>query len=353
MITSPANAIASEGEAFSYIATAADIDGPGISISFADFASWMSPRGDTIAGIPPIGSQDTSFAVIASDGSLADTLVVVVDVQLANRPPQITSAGNVSATEDVLFTYTATASDPDGQTPMISFVNRPSWMAVSGDTISGTPLESYQDTSFTVIASDGILADTLEVSVDVIPINDAPYLTSASSDTAEVGIPFYYLATAIDPDGTTPAISFANYASWMNVSGSAIMGVPPTGSVDTSFMAIADDGQYADSLLVNVLVIGACEYSLGDVNGSGIFNGIDVTYMVQFFKGGSPPTVECNCPPYGLLFAQGDVNGTCSFNGIDVSFSVIYFKGGADLIPCDACPPGGPAIVRELPSNSH
>ncbi|OGC93463.1 MAG: hypothetical protein A2W25_05600 [candidate division Zixibacteria bacterium RBG_16_53_22] len=357
VITSAATDTAVGGQPFAYVGTALDIDGPSITITFANYPSWLVPHNDTLSGTPPVGAPDTSFMTIASDGLLADSLIVTVVVQMPNSPPQITSAPNATATEDIPFSYVATATDPDGTTPSISFPQRPSWMAVVGDTISGTPLEGFVDTSFTIVASDSALSDTQVVSVDVIAVNDAPIITSASEDTAEIDIPYFYLGTAIDPDGTEPLISFAHYAAWMSVSGPAIMGMPPVGSSDTSFEVIAYDGQYHDSLLVFVTMMGGCRYMPGDVNGDGAANGIDVTFSVTFLKGGAPPPDQCDCPPHGMLYVAGDVNGNCAYNGIDITFFVAFLK---ELQPslgwCEDCPPSGPAIAppgTEMPASKR
>jgi hypothetical protein len=82
-----------------------------------------------------------------------------------------------------------------------------------------------------------------------------------------------------------------------------------------------------------------CIYVPGDINDNGILNGIDVTYAVGYFKGGSAPTYSCECTTGNSWFVAGDVNGDCIFNGIDVSYMVSYFKGGAIPIPCPNCPP--------------
>jgi mono/diheme cytochrome c family protein len=85
-----------------------------------------------------------------------------------NLLPQITSASTVTAIVDMEFSYTATATDPDGTTPMIHFENIPGWLDTSGVVISGTPDSSTVDTSFAVIAEDSLGADTLEVTVNVL-----------------------------------------------------------------------------------------------------------------------------------------------------------------------------------------
>jgi hypothetical protein len=83
-----------------------------------------------------------------------------------------------------------------------------------------------------------------------------------------------------------------------------------------------------------------CNYIAGDINGSGVANGLDVTYGVAFFKGGPPPPIACDmCPEPAPFYASGDVNGSCSFNGMDITYMVAYFKGGSLLNSCPDCPP--------------
>ena len=82
-----------------------------------------------------------------------------------------------------------------------------------------------------------------------------------------------------------------------------------------------------------------CDYIAGDVNNSGDFNGLDVTYSVSYFKGGTAPPYQCECTFGNVWFVAGDVNGNCSFNGLDVTYMVAYLKGGPGLLFCADCPP--------------
>jgi len=94
--------------------------------------------------------------------------------------------------------------------------------------------------------------------------------------------------------------------------------------------------------------VGGCDYVVGDVNGTDSYNGLDITYGVNFFKGGSLPLCP-ECPPCNSFYYCGDVNATCSYNGLDVTYGVNYFKGGDGPIPCGDCPPVGGVIVTSLP----
>ncbi|UCE65804.1 MAG: hypothetical protein JSU85_13210 [Candidatus Zixiibacteriota bacterium] len=100
--------------------------------------------------------------------------------------------------------------------------------------------------------------------------------------------------------------------------------------------------------------ISGCNYVVGDVNGSDNYNGLDITYGVNFFKGGSDPICDtCDCPPHPFFWVCGDVNGSCSYNGLDITYGVNFFKGGAAPIPCADCPPGGGIIITAKSRNAN
>ena len=103
-------------------------------------------------------------------------------------------------------------------------------------------------------------------------------------------------------------------------------------------------GQYfyvaADSALqIFKFRTGECDYVPGDVNGSGIFNGLDVTYAILWLRGRpyAPPDV-CDCPPHGIIYAAADANGSCAFNGMDITFMINHLMFGGIRF-CPDCPP--------------
>ncbi len=82
-----------------------------------------------------------------------------------------------------------------------------------------------------------------------------------------------------------------------------------------------------------------CDFVPGDANGSGIFNGLDVVFEVNFLKSVGPaPPDTCECGSWGRVYAAADANGDCAFNGLDVTYSVLYFKGGQPPRRCADCP---------------
>jgi hypothetical protein len=110
---------------------------------------------------------DTSFTIIASDGGLADTQEVQLAIYRKNQPPVVTSALVDTINENTLYSYQATAEDPESMAVTISFINVPGWLTVMGEGLFGNVPAGAQDTSFSIIVSDGDTTDTIEVKLVV------------------------------------------------------------------------------------------------------------------------------------------------------------------------------------------
>jgi len=92
-----------------------------------------------------------------------------------------------------------------------------------------------------------------------------------------------------------------------------------------------------------------CDYVPGDVNGDGNVIGSDVTYGVNYFRGGPPPPDSCyNESTSQWLYAAGDCNGDCSFIGSDITFLVNFFRGTQ---PENLWCPDTPPIITPLSEN--
>lgn len=152
---------------------------------------------------------------ILNNDSLSSPLPVILMGGPNIFPPIITSADTVTAYEDSLFTYVATASDSDGTKPRFIFRDLPSWLNIAStnpanDAVTGTPREGDLDTTFTFIAVDGLLADTLDVYVRVIPINDFPVIAPIVDQTVVELDLLTFTLTASDPEDSTLAFTAQN-----------------------------------------------------------------------------------------------------------------------------------------------
>ena len=235
---------------------------------------------------------------------------------------------------------------------------------------------------------DSGYAANYEVMIDLSPVFPNPILSGTLTDTAWVSplclindTTYYWKVRAFNghaPDIYSDEIWYFRileygairgtvYDDSANVLEGAVIRITGTGLSDTtdgsgeySFMDL-DRGLYdlefsldgfRDSALSEVSVASAetttvdmilsaynCQYVAGDANGSGTANGLDVIYLVSYFKGGAAPIDTCLCDPHGQLFPAADANGSCSVNGLDVTYMVSYFKGVGELLFCSDCPP--------------
>ncbi|MFC1481593.1 FG-GAP-like repeat-containing protein [Candidatus Neomarinimicrobiota bacterium] len=252
--SSPAAVNATEDEYIVYRATIDDPDGPEEDWGFDKLPAWLVADADSVFGTPLEGTIDTSFRLIVFDGALRDTLIVSVTVTPVNDPPVITSAGTVNATEDVYLSYHAAAIDPEYNNIDWTFDQLPSWLDADVDSVFGTPREGSIDTSFTVIVNDGDLADTLEVTLMVTPINDAPVVTSPLVMDVVEGEYAVYRGSADDPEDSTLTWTFADVPVWLYSQSDSAWGIPDEDAVNTMFRAIVSDGDLTDTAEVVISI---------------------------------------------------------------------------------------------------
>ncbi len=111
-----------------------------------------------------------SFIFKVSDGTnelLTQTFSISINL-INDDAPILTSPEKDTLTEDQPYKYQATATDVENQKITYIFTDLPSWL--SSDSTFGTPFDGNIDTSFTVIASNGLLFDTLLVNRTVIDV---------------------------------------------------------------------------------------------------------------------------------------------------------------------------------------
>jgi hypothetical protein len=213
VITSSDSVSATEEAPFSYTAAASDPENDPVRIRYQNLPAWLSVSANSVMGTLPETGRDTTFVVLADDGKTTDTLSVFIKAQLINDPPRITSPAHASATEKQAFSYTATATDPDGPRFSIRFLEYPEWLEPSGPVLAGIPNNVPETDSFKVVATDGSLSDTLVVALQVTQVNDPPKFEYVFPDpTVEASTDFQLQLNlddyASDPDDPDSALTW-------------------------------------------------------------------------------------------------------------------------------------------------
>ena len=210
---------------------------------------------------------------------------------------------NVSISSDTAINISLYGAGPDTVSPAVTVISPnggESWAAFSTQSIVWNASDNITVSSIDIYFSSAGPGGPFSSITSGEP-NDGSYQWSVPNDTTESG---YIKVIAFDPSSNS--------------------------SEDLSNDAFAI---YS--------VSSNCDYVVGDANNSGETNGLDVVYMVNFFKGGTAPPYICQCMPGDSWYVAGDVNSSCSFNGLDVTYLVGFLKGGSNPVPCSDCPPSG------------
>ena len=222
-----ARAIAENTEAGQPIGDPVEAEDPDVgdslshTLSGADAASFdivtTSGQLQTEAVLDKETRSSYTVTVTASDGSLSDTQEVIITVTDTNEPPSVSGQTSVSYEEnrtDTVATYTA--SDPEGTSITWSLSGDDAEDFVINEgvlTFGATPnFEAAADANtdnvylVTVEASDGSVKGTLDVTVTVTGLNEAPEFPAtetgarAIAENTEAGQPIGDPVEAEDPD---------------------------------------------------------------------------------------------------------------------------------------------------------
>jgi formylglycine-generating enzyme required for sulfatase activity len=188
-----------------------DPDGDALSYSFAWLVGGVASSASTGATLPASATttgETWTVEVSATDG-MATSPLGTASVIILNADPAVSSVSVSPSTAAVGETLTcaATAADPDGGSPSLSYT----WSSgATGATYTVTSADDPGDlVTCTVTATDSS-GGTATGSASATVINSNPAVTaSVSPSTAAVGDTLTCSASATDPDGGTPTLSYS------------------------------------------------------------------------------------------------------------------------------------------------
>jgi len=158
-----------------------------------------------------------SFTFQASDYALVSNIATItINVTAVNDAPVLGAIGNKSVPELTLLTFTAAATDLDGDTLTFSLVGAPVGAAIDPATgaFTWTPTEAQGpgEYTFTVKVCDNgtpVLCDEEEITVTVNEVNVAPVLGAIGDKTVDELTLLSFTATATDADLPANTLTFS------------------------------------------------------------------------------------------------------------------------------------------------
>ena len=174
--------------------------------------------------------------------------------------------------------------------------------------IFAEPDSSGFEELISIIATDPYnLADTIDILIQVLPVNDAPVITSITSSAATEDEYFVYQTSGSDVDDIDINFTFINIPSWLTAESDSIYGVPLEGDLDTLFNIVASDGELSDTLTVNIFVTGVNDFPA--INSPDSAFSVEDEYFIYHATGSDPEDSTLtwsfdNVPSW--LTAEGD-----------------------------------------------
>ncbi len=146
-ITGTPGTTATVGTQYTFTPTANDADGDTLTFSIVNKPSWatFSTTTGRLRGTPAAGDVGTAAGIVisVSDGQASAQLSSFsIAVSAApNQPPVISGTPSTAVMQDTQYSFTPTASDPNGDSLTFTIGNKPSWATFNASTgrLQGTP----------------------------------------------------------------------------------------------------------------------------------------------------------------------------------------------------------------------
>ena len=267
------NSFASSGNTLAAYLSGSDIDSTILSFSavtlpiHGTFSMAIDGSFSYTPAYGYIGNDSMTFIVQDDGGRFSNNGSVDFVISGTNTAPEAQS-GSYIMNEDGNLSFTLSGSDPDNNP--ITFI-LDSTVATGTLTFSASgniiyiPSSNYNGTvNFTFHTNDGFLSSASEmITIDVLPVNDAPIGTPASytlsEKTATQDSSLSQNVTATDVEGSALSFSLATLPLHGNItltSSGAFQYTPDIGFVwSDSFSFIADDGSLQSTLATVSLTI--------------------------------------------------------------------------------------------------
>jgi hypothetical protein len=253
--------VALEDALYSSSFAAEDPDGDTLTYSVQVLPAWLSfnDTTNTLSGTPlneDVGDHPITLRI--DDGTVNTDSSFVIRVLNVNDPPSFTSLQDTTATQGILYSYTATAEDIDiGDTLAFSAPVLPIWLSFDTAThvLSGTPDNDHVgDNTVVLMVNDGTEDVLQEFVIDVENVNDPPTVTSVPVTEARPGVAYSYTITAIDIDGDALTYTALVLPGWLvfNATTHTLAATPGEQDIGDQFVTIriSDGSLFTDHTFI-------------------------------------------------------------------------------------------------------
>ncbi len=247
------------GEAYSFQATASDVDNDQLTYFIKKKPSWadFDAQTGTLTGTPEAIDRKGHYGIRIGvrDIGTKTTWLKTFGIRVNNNLPVISGTPETQAKVGEAYFFKPAANDADDETLRFTIKKKPRWAKFDKATgeLSGTPLLRDEDKSFANIVITAIdpkngktqLA-TFSISVVNEKFDEPPVISGAPDTTANVGQAYRFTPVAQYTGGGTLTFSVKNKPDWLefNTETGTLSGTPEAGDtgISSAIRITASDG---------------------------------------------------------------------------------------------------------------
>lgn len=202
---------------------------PFIDFVVSSFLQMSIASGAIKVDTLPVSSNTKTVSIALSS---ADIIEMQTFFSIPNTSPTFNSTPPKNAVAGVLYTYTAGATDADGDNLNITGTDLPSWLTFDGSVLSGTPqLTDVGNHSVTLSLTDNRISSAITQTFVIkvaATVNNPPIITSTPITTATAKVLYQHTITASDLDGDTLVYSSVTKPSWLTFTSTGLLSGTPS-----------------------------------------------------------------------------------------------------------------------------
>jgi len=283
---------------YAFMPAASDSDDDDLVFSIAGRPAWASFDAGTgrLSGTPAASAVGTysNIRISVSDGAMTASLPAfeIIVIAAPNQAPTISGSPATSVNVGASYSFTPSASDPDGGQLTFSIAGRPGWASFSAATgrLTGAPVASDVGTysNVRISVSDGQETAALTsytIEVDALP-NGVPVISGVPASAVTVGSTYSFTPSASDPDGDELIFSIAGLPEWASFDSATghLSGVPSGADVGVynGVQISVSDGEASVSLPTFAIAVNDAPNQLPSISGTpAILVDVDSAYSFE------------------------------------------------------------------------
>jgi len=194
-----------------------------------------------------------------------------------NRAPSISGSPAGTVVAGSSYSFSPTASDPEGDDLTFFISGKPAWASFDSATgiLSGSPTEAHVGAYQNIVirVSDGEFSDSLAgfaITVSSTSTNSAPLISGTAPSSVNAGSAYSFTPNSSDPDGDSLSFSASGLPNWASIDNSngQISGTPQNVDVGTygGIVISVSDGQASSSLAAFSITVDAISLGSATLN---------------------------------------------------------------------------------------